>query len=264
MAARYLVRLDDACPTMDHERWAMVEGVLDALNVRPIVAVVPENRDADLVRAPADPGFWDQVRAWEAKGWTIAMHGLHHRQHPVDRRRLILPFHDRSEFGGLNQDAQAALMAQSWAAFAAQDVRPTVWVAPAHAFDRSTLRALKEATPIRIISDGLSIDSFEEEGFAWVPQQLWAPEPRRQGTWTICLHPNGMERSDIDRLGRTLSEPYYRARMAALPDVSPRRRRRSLLDRSYHHWFLIRGRAVRALLPLYHAGKRLRVSMGGR
>lgn len=257
MAARYLLRLDDACPTMDRERWAAMEALLDALEVRPIVAVVPENRDADLVRGRVDPLFWDRVRAWEAKGWAIAMHGLHHRQHPVDRRTLIVPFHDRSEFAGLDEDAQKRLLVRAWTAFVAQGIRPTAWIAPGHAFDRATLRALREATPIRIISDGLSLDSFEEDGFAWVPQQLWFPRPRRWGTWTICLHPNSMTPADMDRLRRALSQPYYRERLVALQDLSLRSRPRSLLDRGYHHGFLARGRVERMLLPPYLAGKRL-------
>jgi len=257
MAARYLLRLDDACPTMDHQRWAVMEALLDALEIRPIVAVVPDNLDTDLMRAPADPMFWERVRHWEAKGWTIAMHGLHHRQHPVDRRRLILPFHDRSEFVGLDENVQKMLLARSWAAFVAQGIRPTVWIAPGHAFNQATLAALREATPIRIVSDGLSLDSFEENGFTWVPQQLWFPRPRPWGTWTICLHPNSMTSTDMDRLRRSLSRPYYRERLIALPDLRLRSRRRSLLDRSYHRWFLARGRTERALLPSYLAGKRL-------
>ena len=263
MTARYLVRLDDACPTMDRERWDAIEALLDEFSIMPVVAVVPENLDADLIRSAPDPTFWERVKRWEAKGWAIAMHGLHHLYHAVDRKSLIVPFHDRSEFGGLDYASQAALIARSWASFEARGIRPSVWIAPGHAFDRVTVAALKNETPIRIISDGLSLAPFCEDGFIWVPQQLWRPEARLWGVWTICLHPNTMDDADISRLRTTLSEPFYRNRLIGLSGVTASRRRKGIFDRLYRPYFFARNRAISALLPLYQAGKRLKMSRAG-
>lgn len=44
----YCLRLDDACPQMNAEKWAGVERILDKYKVRPIVGVIPENRDPDF------------------------------------------------------------------------------------------------------------------------------------------------------------------------------------------------------------------------
>jgi hypothetical protein len=66
-----------------------------------------------------------------------------------------------------------------------------------------------------------------------------------------------MEPSDVDQLHRKLSEPYYRERLIALEDLRLPFRRRGLLDRGHHHWFLARSRAMKMMLPLYHAGRRL-------
>lgn len=257
MTARYLVRLDDACETMDRERWAAVERLLDGLGIRPIVAVVPDNRDPDLMRGPADPAFWDRVRQWQARGWTIAMHGLHHVCHPIDRRQLVVPFHDRSEFAGLGDAAQTELLARSWALFARQGVCPTVWVAPGHAFDRGTVRALKEATPIRVISDGLSMDQFSEAGFTWLPQQLWKPERRRRGLWTICLHPNSMDEAALAALASALSQPFFRERVCSVADLEFALQGRNFADHIYWHWFFARDRAVVILLPAYRLARRV-------
>jgi predicted deacetylase len=261
MTARYLVRLDDACPTMNRERWTAVEAMLDELAVKPIVAVVPDNRDPDLVQSPPDPQFWQRVKGWEAKGWSIAMHGLHHLFHDVDRKRLIIPFHDRSEFAGLDYTAQAALIAKSWAVFEAKGVRPSVWVAPGHSFDELTVTALRNETPIRIISDGLSINHYREEGFTWLPQQMWNPAPQRWGLWTICVHPNMMDEREIGRLRSKLSEPYYCSRLATVPDLALADRRKNVFDRLYARYFFARGRAISTLLPLYHAGKRIKARL---
>ena len=76
----YCLRLDDACPQMNTEKWARIERILDKYKVRPIVGVIPENRDPDFV-AVADENFWKKACEWQKKGWTIALHGLHHELH---------------------------------------------------------------------------------------------------------------------------------------------------------------------------------------
>ena len=82
MGAEYLLRLDDACPTMDAARSGAVEARSAARGVSPIVAIVPANADPDLVRGPADGRFWERVRSWAAAGWTIALHGWSHALRP--------------------------------------------------------------------------------------------------------------------------------------------------------------------------------------
>jgi predicted deacetylase len=257
MSARYLVRLDDACATMDHARWNAVEAVLDELEIRPIIGVTPDNRDPNLMLAPADPAFWDRVRSWQAKGWSIAMHGLHHLLHYIDRRRLIIPFYDHSEFAGLDDDAQAALIARSWALFEAEGVRPTIWMAPGHSFDWGTLRAIERETPIRVISDGLTRDYIREAGFTWLPQQLWEPQPRANGLWTICLHPNVMSDNEIHELRDRLAKSYYRKRTVAVSELALKGRRRSVVDVLYTHYFLARARIIKGLMPAYQVTRRI-------
>ena len=46
----YCLRLDDACPQMNAEKWARIERILDKYKVKPIVGVIPENRDPDLLQ----------------------------------------------------------------------------------------------------------------------------------------------------------------------------------------------------------------------
>ena len=78
MGAEYLLRLDDACPTMDHEKWQAVERLVLSHGIRPIVAIVPANEDPGLVRAAADPSFWQHARTWAHARWVIALHGYSH------------------------------------------------------------------------------------------------------------------------------------------------------------------------------------------
>ena len=248
MTARYLLRLDDACPTMHHGRWQRLEDLFARWGIQPIVAVVPDNGDPGLAIEPADPGFWKRARAWQAKGWTIAMHGYRHVYHPVAKGRLVVPFHDRSEFAGLPYAEQADKLRRAWALFADQGVRPTVWVAPSHSFDRVTLEVLRDETPIRIISDGIARDGYSADGFFWLPQQLWAFARRRSGLWTVCLHPNTMSDEAFAVLSGQLAEPWFRQRLVSVGDVALAPRRRDVWDWCYARYFWSKGPVIQTLL----------------
>ena len=65
MGARYLVRLDDACPTMQSEAWELLEVAFDKLGIKPIAGVIPENRDPSLFLNEVDAGFWECPELFE-------------------------------------------------------------------------------------------------------------------------------------------------------------------------------------------------------
>jgi len=235
MAASYLIRLDDACPEMDSERWQRVEDILDEFKIKPIVAVVPDNQDSSLKHQSVDPGFWGKVRRWHSKGWAIAMHGHTHVMHSTNER-LLVPYYNRSEFVGLSFEQQKAKLRKAWSFFLSQGIEPRIWVAPAHSFNGLTLKALREETSIRIISDGIAWNTFYEYGFHWIPQQMWNLTPRNSGLWTVCLHPNQMHGSMVTRLRWDIREEFLQ-RLISVDDVALSRRGKSLLGRLYHFYF---------------------------
>lgn len=201
-AARIFIRLDDACPTWDRDRWSAVLDLLVQYGVRPLVAVVPDNRDPDLVRGAEDPGFWDRVREWERLGWPLGLHGWRHRLR--HRTRGLVPRNAFGEFAGESLARQREMIRRAWARCERQGWRPSWWVAPAHNFDRNTLEALRLETPIRFVSDGWALRPLRRAGFVWLPQQLGRPLSPPFGFWTICLHPNMMDTADRARLARWL------------------------------------------------------------
>jgi predicted deacetylase len=238
MTARYLIRLDDACHTMEGRKWDLVEQVLDRHGVKPIVAVIPDNQDRSLVYAERDADFWGKVHRWVRKDWAVAMHGCTHVMHPT-QSELLLPFYRRSEFAGLDLEAQAQKLRTAWGLFLAQGIEPRIWVAPAHCFDLTTLQALRRETPIRVISDGIAWDAFYEHHFHWIPQQLWNLAERRSGLWTVCLHPNTMNDAQIADLDSALGG-RFRGRLIRVEDVDLRQRKKSLLGRLYSRYFWLR------------------------
>ena len=248
MSARYLLRLDDACAGMNGERWARIERVLDALAIKPIVAIVPDNRDPELDYGELIDDFWARARAWQDKGWTIALHGYQHILNPVSKPQY-LPFHDRSEFVGLSLDEQAEKIRQGLAVMTEHGIVPTLWVAPAHSFDRVTVEALVQETNIRLISDGIACDQYIEDGVHWLPQTLWSLPEQSRGLWTVCLHPSTMSDAEYLRLEAQLRGAFA-GRITSVGDVILANRVKSIADRIEAFRFWQRHRVGRGKLWL--------------
>ena len=130
MSAQYLIRFDDLCPTMNWQVWAEIESILVEHQITPLLAVVPDNRDQKLAVAPAHPAFWEQVRKWQARGWTIALHGYQHLY--ITKDRGIVGIQHRSEFAGLPAKVQEDKLRKATEIFHDEGIEPKVWIAPGH------------------------------------------------------------------------------------------------------------------------------------
>jgi len=209
--AEYLVRLDDACPTMDSGRWEGVLGMLASHSVKPIIAVVPANADPDLCLRPAEPDFWQDARSWAQAGCVIALHGYSHELRPSSGG--LVPVNRFSEFVGLPINEQRRRIRDGVRILNENGLDPNAWVAPAHGFDSVTLQALKAESRIRIICDGFMRRAVHREDFTWLPQQLWRPREMKKGLWTICIHPNAMDEHGLRQL-----KEFIAARRKSFPD----------------------------------------------
>ena len=159
MSAKYILRLDDACPTMDKKKWQRIEEICNRYDIKPIVAVIPDNQDIEMIIDKYDNNFWNKVREWQAKGWHVALHGYNHVY--TTKSSGFLPFNNQSEFAGLHYKEQLEKIKKGWQIFEKEDIKSEVWVAPSHTFDENTLKALKNFTNIKIISDGLGLFPFK-------------------------------------------------------------------------------------------------------
>lgn len=195
--AQYLLRVDDLCPTVDADRWRSLAALIAEFAIDPLLAVVSDNRDPDLMRSEADPAFWDQMRAMAARGATIGLHGYRHLRH--SRNGGILGLARHTEFAGVAEEMQRQWIASGIEILRAQGLNPAVWVAPRHGFDAATLRALPHCG-IRAISDGFARLPHSHAGLLYIPQQLWAGVDKAVGVWTICVHPNTMSDAELAAL----------------------------------------------------------------
>jgi predicted deacetylase len=227
-APRFLLRFDDICPTMRWSVWNEVEKILIRTGAQPILAVVPDNRDEDLVFGSPNPDFWARVRSWQKRGWTIGLHGYQHRYVTKEPGMFgRIPF---SEFAGLSIDVQENKLRNALQIFHANKVFPELWVAPAHSFDANTLAALSNVG-MRTISDGYALYPYRDsEGFTWIPQQVGRFRNIPFGVWTVCHHFNDWTALEIAQLDRDLSQ--FAAHFTSMPSVLERYklRRHSMLD----------------------------------
>lgn len=155
--------------------------------IQPILAVVPDNRDPELIIDKSDPQFWDRMHDLESEGATIALHGFRHVCQ--SRGRSYLGLHAETEFAGAREQTQAEWIGSGLAILRQHGLSPRLFVAPRHGFDSSTLRALVGAG-MAFLSDGFAKRPFTRGGVVWIPQQLWEPVAKPHGLWTICLHTN--------------------------------------------------------------------------
>lgn len=201
--ARYLLRFDDLCPTMSKQPFERFLRIIEQHQLHPILAVVPENQDPDLICANPDAEFWKRICALQAAGATIAMHGYRHLC--LSTAKSLVDLNRKSEFAGVPEESQRSWIRSGLKSLRERGLYPRLFVAPRHGFDFATLHALADQG-LPFLSDGFALRPFRRAGVVCIPQQLWAPVAKRHGLWTICLHTNTATDQLEQDLNRFLSQ----------------------------------------------------------
>jgi predicted deacetylase len=253
--AQYLLRVDDLCPTVSQRRWQSFLSLIVEFRIRPILAVVPDNRDLMLQHSPPDPEFWAGMCAMEAAGATIALHGYQHLCDSWGRSLLML--HRRSEFAGVPEDIQREWIHKGLDILRRHGLNPKIWVAPCHGFDAHTLDALR-LEGISLLSDGFARVPFTRDGLTWIPQQLWEPVDKSKGLWTICIHVNTARNSQIDALHSFLRDhaAQFTSVDRVLAELEPTRL--GMVEQLYQSLALWRARASHVRKRISHRSRRSR------
>ena len=196
---KYLIRLDDASEYMDSEKWKRIEDLLSKYGIKPIVGIIPDNNDPNLVlRYDKIDDFWEMISRWCDNGWTPAMHGCNHEY--ISTSGGLNPVNLRSEFAGIPLEKQKVKIRKGGGVLSEHGIRPKVFFAPSHTFDENTLQALVEESDIRIISDTVATDVYKKGAFWFIPQQSGSVRKLRLPLVTFCYHPNVMSDSDFEVL----------------------------------------------------------------
>ena len=196
---QYLLRLDDASEYMDIKRWESMEKLLNQYHILPLFGIIPNNKDDNLTnRYSLDPAFWDKMQRWVKNGWIPALHGYDHKY--LTQSGGINPVNLRSEFAGLSFEQQCEKIEKGYEILQQHNISPKIFFAPSHTFDENTLCAIKQKTPIRIISDTVANDIYYKKDFFYIPQQTGKVRNLPFKFVTFCYHPNEMTEKDFEEL----------------------------------------------------------------
>lgn len=223
----YLIRLDDASEYMDVEKWKKIEEILDKHEIKPIVGIIPKNEDESMIKNyKYNSEFIQVAKSWQRKNWTIAMHGYDHVY--ITHEGGINPVQKRSEFAGVPLEKQKEKIRLGIQKMQECGLQPTVFFAPSHTFDENTIKALKEETNIRIMSDTIANDVYFEDDIYFIPQQSGKCRKLPFKIVTFCYHPNEMKVEDFVELEEFIK--CNRKKMISVDELSLKTRKKNIID----------------------------------
>ena len=223
----YLLRLDDASEHWNKNNWHRIHDLLEKYDIKPIVAIIPLNRDKELMRFPVDPLYEKTIKTWILSGWIPAMHGCNH---VVNKKSSGMhPVHNISEFAGCSISAQRELIREGYRKMLEIGIKPLIFVAPFHTFDRNTLTVLKEETDISIINDTVARDIYYKDCFYFIPQQSGTVRSLKLPIVTFCYHPNVMNDESFSKLERFIRK--HRSEFISFDNLELKKRQPDFIDR---------------------------------
>lgn len=232
----YLLRLDDASEYMDLDKWRKMEILLDKYGVKPIFGIIPANDDPKLLKYNNVEGFWELMHSWIDKGWIPALHGYSHVFETEEGG--INPVNKKSEFAGVPFDRQCKKIRDGYKLLKSNGISPKLFFAPAHTFDENTLRALKNESEIRIISDTIANDTYFRDDFYFIPQQSGHCRTVPFKTTTFCYHPNTTSDKEFKELEEFLK--LNSNKFVGFNEELLKNRKQGVLDKFYRKLYFYR------------------------
>ncbi len=194
---KFILRFDDVTPEMAWSRFDPFDELSMDQDLPLLIGVVPNCLDQTLVVEPARDAFWDTVRGWADRGWSIAQHGYTHQY--VTEHPGLLRLGSKSELAGLSYEEQFAKLQAGKTILQEQGVWQPVFMAPSHSFDEATLRALADLD-FKYLTDGSGVYPYKFGALTAVPQLFATPLHFGFGVYSICLHVNTLSEPEIDRI----------------------------------------------------------------
>ena len=198
------IRLDDITPDMDWAKFNRFKALLDKYDIKPLIGVVPDNKDEKLSIDEKRGDFWEYVKELREQGWVIAMHGLNHLY--TTKNAGLFPIGGKSEFAGLPLMQQDDMIRQGRKILEENGITTDIFMAPSHSFDKNTLTALKR-NGFHVITDGFGIVPFKYLDMTFYPIAIKRSDSisdTRDGMVTFVYHANTMEDKDFKKLEELL------------------------------------------------------------
>lgn len=165
-----LIRIDDVCENMNWNLMSKLESLFDNYSIKPVLGVIPNNRDEDFLSFPRNDNFWDQVRKWQDKGWEIVQHGdTHIYDRLCSKKSDYFEYGGGSEFFGHPLDVQEKRIKNGLEKFKREKINIRSFFAPNQTYDENTFVALKNCG-INEVIDGYGLMPYTEKNVKFIPQ----------------------------------------------------------------------------------------------
>lgn len=195
------VRMDDITPDMDWERFRFFQELFEETGIRPLLGVVPDCRDQKLRIGEKRQDFYPYMQALKKQGYCFAMHGYQHLY--TTKKGGLFPLNNLSEFAGLPYERQLRMIEDGRRILSGNGIETDMFMAPAHSYDKNTLRAL-QAAGFRSMTDGFGRFPYEYDGMIFYPISFRFEDSLRQpeGYSTLVIHANTVRESEKERYVR--------------------------------------------------------------
>lgn len=192
------IRLDDITPDMDWEKFNRFKSILDRNDIKPLIGVVPDNQDSKLTINSKRPDFWSYIKKLQREGWIVAMHGVNHVY--KTKRMGEFPLNQLSEFAGLVYEEQYNKLKAGQNILKENGIDTDIFMAPAHSFDKNTLKALEKLSFDKI-TDGFGNKPYEYKSFTYYPISFKQSSSlkKKNGYTTFVFHVNTMNDKDFEK-----------------------------------------------------------------
>ena len=191
-----LIRFDDVAPNMNWTMMEKCEVLLNKFNIKPVLGVIPNNQDNELMNYPIKNDFWNIVKNWQTKNWSIAMHGYTHLYDADTFKKDYFGYGGRSEFFGHSYEEQIFKIKKGLKLFRDNNIEITTFFAPNHTYDLNTFKALKECGIFQVI-DGYGLSTFTFNEIKFVPQLFYNLYMLPYGIQSTQIHLNSWTENDF-------------------------------------------------------------------
>lgn len=199
------VRFDDITADMDWESFEFFKGLLDEVGITALLGIVPDNRDPNLHCEAARTDFYDKMKQLEEQGYILAMHGCRHCY--CTKKGGLFPLNQFSEFAGRSYEEQLHELQAGKEILREQGIETDFFMAPAHTYDKNTLKALKTVGFTRM-TDGFGKRPYRDFGLTFYPIsfKLSRSFQIKDGYTTMVIHSNTVKKEDREHYRKLFLE----------------------------------------------------------
>ena len=192
-----LIRFDDIAPNMNWEMMDRCEKILNEFTIKPVLGVIPNNQDSELLGYPKRDDFWNIIKKWQSKDWSIAMHGYTHVYDKETHKKDFFGYGGRSEFFGHSYEEQISRIKKGLKIFKEKNIEINTFFAPNHTYDLNTFNALKDSGILQVI-DGYGLAPFKLKEIKFLPQLFYKLYMLPLGIQSTQIHINYWKEKDLE------------------------------------------------------------------